>query len=63
MKDLKTCRDEIDAIDQKLIALFEERMHICEDVIKYKMAHHMEIFQSGRETEVIEKNLKRVQDK
>ncbi|WP_173437962.1 chorismate mutase, partial [Sharpea azabuensis] len=28
MKDLKTCRDEIDAIDQKLIALFEERMHI-----------------------------------
>ena len=26
MKDLKTCREEIDAIDKEIIALFEKRM-------------------------------------
>ena len=37
MKDLKTCREEIDAIDKEIIALFEKRMHVSKDVITYKL--------------------------
>ena len=29
MKDLETCRKEIDEIDQQMIALFEKRMNIA----------------------------------
>ncbi len=61
MKDLKQCRQEIDAIDQQIIALFEQRMNVARDVVRYKLAHQMEIFQSVREAEVLEKNINRVQ--
>ena len=54
MKDLETCRKEIDEIDQQMIALFEKRMNVAKDVITYKLAHNMEIFQSHRELQVIE---------
>ena len=56
MKDLKTCREEIDAIDKEIIALFEKRMHVSKDVITYKLAHDMQIFQKDREKEVIQKS-------
>ena len=55
MKDLETCRKEIDEIDQQMIALFEKRMNVAKDVITYKLAHNMEIFQSHRELQVIER--------
>jgi len=60
MKDLKTCRVEIDEIDQQMITLFENRMNIAKDVVTYKVANHLEIFQPDRELQVIEKNLKRI---
>ena len=60
MKDLKQCRQEIDVIDQQIIALFEERMNVARDVVNYKLAHQMEIFQSAREAEVIQKNVSRI---
>ena len=63
MKDLKQCRQEIDSIDEQLIALFEKRMKVCEDVVKYKMQHDLPIFQSEREKEVIIKNVNRIQEK
>lgn len=63
MKDLKTCREEIDAIDKEIIALFEKRMHVSKDVITYKLAHDMQIFQKDREKEVIQKNVDRLEDK
>ncbi len=63
MKDLKTCREEIDAIDKEIIALFEKRMHVAKDVIIYKLAHDMQIFQKDREKEVIQKNVDRLEDK
>lgn len=62
MKDLKQCRQEIDSIDEQLIALFEKRMKVCEDVIKYKLEHDLPIFQSEREKEVIIKNVNRIQE-
>jgi len=60
MKDLKTCREEIDVIDQQLIQLFEKRMNIAKDVVTYKIAHEMPIFQSEREMQVVKKNVNRV---
>ncbi len=63
MKDLKQSRQEIDEIDQQLIELFEKRMHLAKDVVNYKMAHHLDIFQKDREMEVIDKNVSRIQDK
>lgn len=62
MKDLETCRKEIDAIDQQIIQLFEQRMNVAKDVVTYKMAHDMPIFQSVREQQVIEKNINRIQN-
>lgn len=62
MKDLLECRKEIDEIDQELMKLFEKRMHVVGDVIAYKQKHNMEIFQSDREKEVIEKNVSRIED-
>lgn len=62
MKDLKTCREEIDLIDQQMIELFEKRMNVAKDVVTYKLAHHMAIFQSDREKQVLEKNAARIQN-
>lgn len=63
MKDLEQCRKEIDEIDQQLIRLFEQRMKVSKDVVTYKLAHDMEIFQPQREKAVIKKNADRVVDK
>lgn len=57
MKDLEQCRREIDEIDQQLIKLFEQRMNVSKDVVTYKLAHGLEIFQPEREKAVIEKML------
>lgn len=62
MKDLEQCRQEIDEIDQQLIKLFEQRMNISKDVVTYKLAHGLEIFQPEREKAVIEKNAARMID-
>lgn len=63
MKDLKTCRDEIDAIDQQLIDLFEKRMALSKSVVEYKIENNLEIFQPEREKQVVEKNLNRIKNK
>ena len=60
MKDLEQCRREIDEIDQQLIKLFEQRMNVSKDVVTYKLAHGLEIFQPEREKAVIEKNAARM---
>lgn len=62
MKDLEQCRREIDEIDQQLIKLFEQRMNVSKDVVTYKLAHGMEIFQPEREKAVIEKNADRIEN-
>lgn len=62
MKDLKVCREEIDAIDRQMIELFEKRMNVAKDVVTYKLAHDMPIFQSDRERQVIEKNVNRIKN-
>ncbi|MCD7839238.1 MAG: chorismate mutase, partial [Erysipelotrichaceae bacterium] len=62
MKDLETCRSEIDEIDQQMLQLFEKRMGLSKQVVEYKLAHDMEIFQSNRETEVINETVSQLQN-
>ena len=62
IKDLAATRDEIDNIDAQIVALFEKRMGLVEEVIKYKLANNLDIFQSDREKEVILKNIARLKN-
>lgn len=63
MKDLNQCRIEIDEIDKELVALFEKRMDIANNVAEYKKENNIPILNSKREEEVIEKNLGHLKNK
>ena len=58
MNKLENARIEINKIDKEMAKLFERRMKAVEDVIEYKIENNMDIFDSSREKEVIEKNTK-----
>jgi len=62
MQDLSDYRREIDAIDEQLSALFEQRMETVLKVAAYKQAHKMEVLQTGREEEVLKKARARLKD-
>lgn len=55
MKNLDTLRDEIDNIDKDLVALFQKRMLVVEQIRKYKEAHDIEVENKNREDKIIEK--------
>lgn len=63
MKDIKELRKEIDAIDDKIIPLFESRMDVAKQVAEYKRAAGATVFQGGREKEVLDRAVDRLQDK
>lgn len=52
---LEKQRKKIDAIDRQLVALFEERTSVVEEVAQIKLQHQMPILDSGREEQVIAK--------
>jgi len=54
MKDLAQCRQEIDEIDAKMTALFEERMQIAADVAEYKRVSGKKVFDKQREDEKLD---------
>lgn len=56
MNLLEEARQEIDRIDSQMRALFEERMTAVGKVAQYKKERGMQIFDSARENQVIEKN-------
>lgn len=58
MSELDDYRKEIDSIDKELIALFERRMDVAVKVGEYKKKNKLPIFNGKREEEVIEKNIK-----
>ena len=62
MKNLSETRNNINTIDKKIATLFEERMQLVEEVINYKIENNMDILDSGREKEVISKNLKNIKN-
>lgn len=49
--ELKDYRKEIDAIDEELVRLFQERMDVAEKIAAYKKEKNLPIFQPAREQE------------
>lgn len=61
--DLKSIRQEIDQIDNQIVKLLEERMHLVEGVVAYKKASGKSILDTKREAVIFEKVRSRVEDK
>lgn len=53
--DLQELRSNINAIDEQLQKLFDQRMELCFKVAEYKIANDMPVFQSGREQEILDR--------
>lgn len=62
MKDIAKLREQINNVDEKIAALFEERMHIAGEIAQYKKETGMPVFDEEREKAVIEKNSKLIKD-
>lgn len=56
MSLLDDARNEINSIDREMADLFEKRMLAVKNVAEYKKENGMQIFDSSREQEVIERN-------
>ena len=61
--DLASIRQEIDQIDDQIVNLLEERMHLVEGVVAYKKASGKPILDTKREEVIFEKVKNRVEDK
>ncbi|MDG8626795.1 chorismate mutase [Streptococcus pneumoniae] len=61
--DLDIIRQEIDQIDDQIVKLLEERMHLVEGVVAYKKASGKSILDTKREEVIFEKVRSRVEDK
>jgi len=48
-------RQNIDGLDEKIKKLLVERMEIVKSVAEYKRENNIEIFQAGREEDVLKK--------
>ena len=59
---LQESRQKIDAINQELIRLFEERLGIVVEIAKYKEEHQMQIHDVQREQEVLDSAVKALQN-
>ena len=63
MKDLSQLRQEIDAIDRQLVALFEQRMAVTQQVGEYKLAQGLPVLDRSREEQVLAEKAALLQDK
>lgn len=61
--DLDSIRQEIDQIDDQIVKLLEERMHLVEGVVAYKKSSGKPILDTKREAVIFEKVRSRVGDK
>lgn len=61
--DLDNIRQEIDKIDDQIVQLLEERMHLVEGVVAYKKASGKSILDTKREEVIFEKVKSRVGNK
>ena len=59
---LQETRNKIDAIDEKMAKLFEERMNLVKEVISLKKKADLPILDSSREKKIIEMNEKNVSE-
>ena len=51
--ELKTCREQLDRIDDQIIALFLERMDTVRHVADYKKSHDLPVLAPAREAEIL----------
>ena len=51
--DLQTIRTQIDAIDQEIVKLLQQRMNLMPAVAEYKQTHNLHTHQIERETELL----------
>ena len=63
MKDLNSLRKEIDVIDRQLVALFEQRMAVTEQVGRYKLANGIPVLDRSREEQVLAGKVALLEDK
>ena len=61
--NLDIIRQEIDQIDDQIVKLLEERMHLVEGVVAYKKSSGKPILDTKREEIIFEKVRNRVEDK
>lgn len=61
MDELSKARQAINAIDEEMARLFEQRMCAVENVIAYKLEHQMDVLDRSREDEVIKRNMAYIQ--
>lgn len=62
MNQLEKARKKINEIDEQMARCFEERMQAVEEVVAYKQANHLPVFDSSREAQVIEMNSQKVKN-
>ncbi|EFN97012.1 chorismate mutase [Streptococcus mitis] len=60
--DLDIIRQEIDQIDDQIVKLLEERMHLVESVVGVKKASGKQILDTKREELIFERVRNRVED-
>lgn len=58
MNKLENARLIINEVDKKMLELFKERMKAVREVAVYKKENNLAVFDSKREEELINKNLK-----
>ena len=63
MTELEKCRQIIDEIDTKIIELYEKRMEVVENVIKYKLENNIPVLDSNREDLMLKNNLEKIKNK
>lgn len=62
MRSLEDCRAAIDAVDKELVRLFEQRMTICREVARYKIANGMQVLDRSREERVLDSRAAMLED-
>lgn len=60
MNTLEEARNKINAIDEAMAKLFEQRMQAVEEVIAYKQEHDMPVLDTSREQEILTRNMNRL---
>ena len=54
-EDIKQLRQQIDVIDNDLMAILSKRMRICREIGQYKKEHNITVLQTDRYNEILDK--------
>lgn len=54
-ENIKLLRQQIDNIDKDLVELLAKRMRVCREIGQYKKEHNIQVLQTGRYNEILDK--------